>query len=116
MFFILKFCFVRYIKKSDLSGTQVIMTSQVEGNEKGDELQKKFDDYKHPETNRLMSQVYNLLIYINKIAQKIILVKYFIHFICFIHLIFNTYKLSNLKQIFASIYTTCTIITCLKIL
>lgn len=36
------------------------MTSQVEGNEKGDELQKKFDDYKHPETNRLMSQVSSL--------------------------------------------------------
>ena len=36
------------------------MTSQVEGNEKGDELQKKFDDYKHPETNRLMSQVRSL--------------------------------------------------------
>jgi len=51
----------RYIKKSDLSGTQVIMTSQVEGNEKGDELQKKFDDYKHPETNRLMSQCDELI-------------------------------------------------------
>ena len=37
------------------------MTSQVEGNEKGDELQKKFDDYKHPETNRLMSQVRSLI-------------------------------------------------------
>jgi len=51
----------RYIKKSDLSGTQVIMMSQIDGNEAGDELQHKFDQFRHPETNRLMAQCDDLI-------------------------------------------------------
>lgn len=60
----------RYIKKNDLSGTQVIMTSQIKGDEAGEEIQTKFDHFKHPETNRLMAMCDE---FINKVENDLLL-------------------------------------------
>jgi len=59
----------RYLKTSVLSDTQTIMTAQTDGDEASEEMTRKFKDFRHPETNRLMEKCDE---YINKYENDLL--------------------------------------------
>lgn len=59
----------RYLKTSVLSDTQTIMTAQTDGDEASEAMTRKFKDFRHPETNRLMEKCDE---YINKYENDLL--------------------------------------------
>jgi len=59
----------RYLKTSVLADTQTIMTAQLDGDEASTAINKKYENFRHPETNRLMEKCDE---YINKYENDLL--------------------------------------------